>query len=183
VTDNPWRRLPGEPPYVLPEDQTKAETFNREMKRKGRPNFVLHFDMIPEPFVGCPKAPVVLLGNNPGVESSEAKADRCKPAFADRMRNNLLHRLSDDYPFLYLDPSPDIPPRSRTWWERKLKSLFREFGPDQDVARRILARSILAVEFFPYVSHRFRLGRLSLPSQRYSFDLVRKAMGRKAFIG
>jgi hypothetical protein len=182
VNDNPWHRLPKEPPHVLLEDQEKAETFNLKAK-KARPHHFLHLDLIPEPFVGRPDAPVVLLGNNPGVKSPETAADRRKPAFADRLRKNLLHALSSDtFPFLYLDPGPNIPPRSREWWDRKLKHLFREFGPDQDVARSILARSILAVEFFPYVSHRFGHGRLSLPSQQYGFNLVRNAMKRGAVI-
>jgi hypothetical protein len=174
VNDNPWHRLPDKPPYVLPEDEEVVRAFNV----KARQNHVLHLDLIPEPFVGRPDAPVVLLGNNPGVKSPETKAYRLKPAFADRMRKNLLHRLSDDFPFLYLDPDPDITSTGKGWWERKLKRLFREFGPDEDVARSILARSILAVEFFPYVSHRYRHGRLVLPSQQYSFGLVRTAVER-----
>jgi hypothetical protein len=174
--------LPKEPPYVLLEDKEKVETFNLRAKGKAHQHHVLHLDLIPEPFVGRPDAPVVLLGNNPGVKSPMAAADKRKPAFADRMRNNLLHRLSSGFPFVYLDPTPDIPPRGREWWESKLKDLLREFGPDKDVARSILARSIFAVEYFPYVSHRFGHARLSLPSQQYCFNLVRKAMERGAVI-
>jgi hypothetical protein len=98
------------------------------------------------------------------------------------MRKNLRHHLSDDLPFLYLDTDPDISPPGRRWWERKLKHLFRDLGPDQDVARSKLARSMLAVEFFPYASHRYRHRGLSLPSQQYSFGLVRNAIKRGAVI-
>jgi hypothetical protein len=181
VNANPWHGLPNEPPFVLPEEKEKVDAFNLKAKQKGYDDYVLLTDLIPEPFVGKPDAPVVLLGNNPGANKPEALADRCKPAFANRMRSNLLHQLSDDYPFLYLDPDPDIAPRSR-WWDRKLKHLYCEFGPDQNVARSILARTILAIEYFPYVSKRFGHARLSLPSQQYSFNLVRKAIERGAVI-
>jgi len=169
VNDNPWHRLPKQPPYVLDEDKKDIHTFNLK----------LDLDLIPEPFVGHPDAPVIILGNNPGVNSVESAALRREPAFANRMRENLLHQFSADFPFLYFDPK--ITSTGKDWWERKLKSLFREFG-NGDIARPILARSILAVEFFPYVSHRFPRRRPSLPSQQYSFSLVRNAMGRGAVI-
>jgi hypothetical protein len=178
VDNNPWRRLPSEAPYVLPEDEEDVRAFNAN----ARQNQFLHLDLVPEPFIGWREAPVVLLGNNPGVKSPESAALRRKPAFASRMRNNLLHRLSADFPFLYLDPDTDIASTGKDWWERKLRCLFSEFGPDREIARSILAKSILAIEFFPYVSHRYRHGRLSLPSQQYSFTLVRNAMSRGAVI-
>src|SRR5262245_7722013 len=141
----------------------------------------MHLDLIPEAFIGKPDAPFLLLGNNPGAKSPMTVALRREPAFANRMRRNLLHTPSN-FPFLYLDPDPVIPSPSRDWWETKLKPLFDEFGADQAVARSILGQCILAVEFFPYVSHRYRHGRLTLPSQQYSFSLVRKARVNGAFI-
>jgi hypothetical protein len=168
--------LPDKPPYVAPEDKDKVLAFNLKQRQRGNQQYVLDLDLIPEPFVGRPDAPVVLLGNNPGVKNPDSAASRRQPPFANRMRNNLFHRLSEDFPFLYLDPHPDIPTPSREWWERKLKDLLREFG------REIVARSILAVEFFPYVSQKYARGSPALPSQAYSFDLVRNAMKRKAVI-
>jgi hypothetical protein len=85
-----------------------------------------------------------------------------------------------DFPFLYLDPDPDFCPTGKRWWERKLKHLFRDLGPEE-LARSKLARSILAVEFFPYVSRRYR-GMPRVPSQQYSLNLVRHVMERRAFI-
>jgi len=178
VNENPWRGLPDKPPYVLLEDDEEVRTFNNE----AHPNHKLDLDLLPEPFVGRRDAPVVLLGNNPGVRSAKTKAWKQKPAFTDRMRGNLLYRLSGDFPFLYLDPDPDICPPGKEWWRRKLKHLLGAFGPGTELALSILARSILAVEFFPYASHSYRHGGLSLPSQQYSFGLVRYAVERGAVI-
>ena len=150
MNENPWQHLPDEPPYVLPEDKDKVLAFNE--KARLRSDHKLHLDLIPEPFVGRKDAPLVLLGNNPGVKDKAAADSKRNPAFANRMRSNLLHQLSDDYPFLYLDPDITIP--GKGWWERKLKSLLSACGT------RNVARSLLAVEFFPYVSRRYRHGKL-----------------------
>jgi hypothetical protein len=172
MMENPWHRLPDKAPYVLPEDEGDILAFHKKAHQHYKPDL----DLIPEAFVGRPDAPVVILGNNPGVKGLETKAYRQKPAFANRMRDNLLHRLPDDFPFLELDPNLDIPLASRSWWERKLKHLVKDFGGKQ------LARSILAVEFFPYVSHKYGWGKIVLPSQQYSFSLVRSAVARRAVI-
>jgi hypothetical protein len=170
LTDNPWHRLPDEPPYVLPDDKLLVESFNVKASQKR----FLHIDKIlPEAFVGSPTAPVVLLSNNPGFnpEKGEAKL-RQDPIFMVRMRNNLQH-LPADYPFVFLDPD-NVP--GMKWWQRKLKRLLKLFGP------KVIARSILNVPYFPYPSRRFRHGRLHLPSQDYGFRLVRDAVNRGAMI-
>ncbi len=178
VSKNPWHNLPDQPPFVLREDKGDVEAFNKTKGAQDKRYLQLKF--IPEPFVGNPDARLVLLGNNPGLaDAPEKSAFRLEPEFAARMRDNLLHRLADSCPFLYLDPI--IVPSDKVWWEYKLRQVLEELG-DKDNARRILARNILAVEFFPYVSHRFGHGKLRLPSQQYSFELVRNAMRRKAVI-
>jgi len=176
MEENPWHGLPDKQPFVLPEDKDMVEAFNV----KAHENHRLRLDFIPEPFVGrLEDARLVLLGNNPGFKNAEAATYRLKPAFANRMRDNLLHRASEEFPFIYFDP--DIIPPTNKWWERKLRHLFDEFGKGV-IAKSILAKFILSVEFFPYVSHRYRHGTLRLPSQEYSFALVRKAMNGGAVI-
>jgi hypothetical protein len=177
MNENPWRRLPEESPFVLPEDRDKVLAFNK----KASQNRFLRLDLIPEPFVGRPGAPLVILANNPGAKNSERAEYRRNPEFVKRMRDNLLHELSADFPFCFLDPDPNLIPPGKAWWELKLKWLFDEFE-NRDRARAILARSILAVDFFPYISRKYKHDRLSLPSQDYSFDLVRKAVNRGAVI-
>jgi hypothetical protein len=178
VNENPWRKLPDKPPFVLPEDEDKVLAFNAKARQRGNQNRLLDLELIPEPFVGRLGARLILLGNNPGVKNSETAALRKEPAFQRRMRDNLLHQGSTEFPFLYLGLYPDIPSPSKEWWERRLKLILGEFR-NGDVARSLLARNLLAVEFFPYVSHRYGHGKLSLPSQGYSFGLVRDAVKRK----
>jgi len=88
-----------------------------------------------------------------------------------RMRANLLHKPSD-CPFVFF--APDVDPEHRPWWEVKLAGLLRFFRHDQ------LARTVLAIEYFPYPSHYFGAERLRLQSaaQHYSFSLVEQAIDR-----
>lgn len=171
MIENPWHALPSEPPFVLPEDLAVVREFNR---RASKDHKLRINRLLPEPYVGDPNAPVVFLGNNPGF--GNAARYRMEPYFRERMRNNLLHKKVD-CPFVYFDP--DLNEILRYWWESKLRGLLRH-GFKHDV----LARSILAVEHFPYPSRNYRGWRDPLPSkaQDYSFSLVRKAMQRKATI-
>ena len=188
MSDNPWHRLPDKPPYVLPEDEDKVLTFNHREEQKHPLCLVL----IPEPFLGRPEAPLVLLGNISGVSESDDQPTqprpyRLKPAFMERMRNNLLNNkphTDSKYPFVYFDPEVNPPGQEgQDWWDRKLKHVLAEFG-DSDEAKRILAKNLFAVEFFPYVSssNRYAHDRLSLPSQEYSLSLVRRAIEGEAVI-
>jgi hypothetical protein len=78
-----------------------------------------------------------------------------------------------DYPFVFLDPNFNEISR---WWRIKLRVLIEQFGD------KAVARSILNIPFFPYPSKTYGHERLRLPSQDYSFHLVRKAMKRGALI-
>jgi hypothetical protein len=60
--------------------------------------------------------------------------------------------------------------------EPKTKALIAKFD------RKVVARSLFNVVYFPYVSPHFGHSRLCLPSQVYSFGLVRKAVSRGAVV-
>ena len=168
MSENPWLGLPTKPPFVLPDDEAAVNKFNAKPRRK--PKHVLLFDILPEAFVGARDAPVVLLSNNPGYgEKASAKWD---VDFQARMRANLLHEKLK-YPFVHLDTEFPV---MNEWWVRKLKYLRRIFTPV------VIARSLLNVPYFPYPSNRFAHRRLEVPSQEYTFDLVREAMNRGAVI-
>src|SRR5207245_149744 len=74
-------------------------------------------------------------------------------------------------------------PSHKEWWSSQLKHLLDSFG-NGEKAESILARSILAVEFFPYrsCSNRYAHDDLTLPSQEYCRLLVYKAMKNEAVI-
>jgi hypothetical protein len=164
MNDNPWLRLPPRPPFVLPEDAQAVHEFNAGASDDYRLKVT---DFLPEPFVGDPTSPVLLLSNNPGFSKhSEYRKD---PKFMTRIRDCIS--LKSDCPFFYLAPGC----HSR-WWRQKLKCLLQKFGDD------VIARSVCNVVFFPYVSKRFGHGRCKLTSQEFTFGLVGEAMQRGVVI-
>lgn len=165
---NPWIHVPASKPFVLGSDKSLVEEFNKDA---GENRFLRVCDLLPEPFIGDPKAPVLLLSNNPGF--GKAWKDRADPDFMKKVRLNLHHRLAD-CPFYYLGER--VGNANRAWWERRVKCLIAAFD------REVVARSILNVTFFPYPSKRFGHDRLELESQKYGFQLVSDAMSRGAFI-
>lgn len=60
---NPWAALPEVPPYVLPKDRLHVEAFNRYVDVKHQ----LGGSLVPQPFLGDPQAPVIVLGRNPDI--------------------------------------------------------------------------------------------------------------------
>jgi hypothetical protein len=176
ANENPWHDLPEEPLFVLPDEKEAIEEFNREQKRRPKPN-LLNLNVLPAPFVGRWDAPVLLLGNIAGWLEREPEDYAVTPACTARMRGNLVHAPSD-FPFFPLDPGPDVYPTHEQWWSFRLRYLL------QDIARQDLARSILAVECFPYrsSSNEYAHDSLHLESQEYSRRLVRTAMNRNAVI-
>jgi hypothetical protein len=170
LRDNPWRLLPKRSPYVLPDDAPLVRSYNRDVGSEH--DCFLQVDALPpEPFVGDPMAPVLLLSNNPGF--GQGAAYKREAAFMKLMRRNLNHQ-GGDYPFLYLAPEVEGP--HKRWWQRKLQHMVKRFGTET------VARSVFNLVFFPYPSRRFRHRRLRLPSQEYTFHLLHEALARNAFI-
>jgi hypothetical protein len=181
VNPNPWHRLPTKPPFVLPEDKEKVEAFNVTVREKGQEHG-LNLNFIPVPFCGRQDAPVVLLGNIAGAGDEQIEDYALRPKYADRLRKNLLHQ-NTDFQFFPLDPDPQTVPSAREFWSDALRYFLNSFG-DGTEAESILAKCILAVEYFPYRSrsNRYAHDKLSLTSQLYCYLLVYNAMKRDAII-
>jgi len=165
---NPWQELPATSPYLLDIDRVVVT----ENKAKFKADTDLHFELLPEPFLGNPNAPLILLNLNPGYSPDDITYHQQK-SFIDLSVANLNHHPLV-YPFFLLDPNLSAP--GRVWWERKLSALIR------DTNRETVAKKVLCVEYFPYHSRKFGHHKMRLPSQEYSFHLVRQAMARNAVI-
>lgn len=165
---NPWLDLPKTTPFLLKSDMDLIDAFNERARDSRR----IHTELLPEPFLGNPTAPVMLLGLNPGF-STDDEIHHSIPEFARMSRANLEHQGSD-YPFHLLNPRISGP--GREWWERRLTPILN------CAPRQVVAQRICCVEYFPYHTQRFSHKRLHLKSQEYSFHLVRNAMRRNAIV-
>lgn len=165
---NPWHLLPTEPPFVLETDASDINNFNRT----SRPEKLYDLSLLPEPFFGQPDAPVVLLALNPGLNPSDA-AVHAQKEFVAQARRSLSHNLAP-YPFLHLQPDLSTP--GALWWRRIAGPLIQATSFDA------VAKGILCVQYFPYHSHSFSSSSPNVPSQEYSWNLVRAAINRNAEI-
>ena len=59
---NPWLSLPENPPFVLECDHQIILAFNNRVK----PEHLIHWEFLPEPYTGNPEAKILLLNLNPG---------------------------------------------------------------------------------------------------------------------
>ena len=156
-------------PYVLPEDAATIVAFNANVA----PHHIVHLEVVPEPYLGDPNAPVVLLNMNPGYVDDD-RTVHLDRHFNNAARSNLLHGHAS-WPLYLLDPSlPDSP--GREWWRRKLSAVIAALGSAEAVAA-----SIFVAEVHGYHSKRFHPS-LRIPSQQYTFALVRAALKRRAHI-
>jgi len=151
----------------LPEDTSAVDRFNLTAQDDHR----LQLGVLPEPFLGRPDAPVVVLGLNPGWKQDADPVRHANQAFRDCSRANLVHAPAD-YPFYLLNPHID----TTQYWHKMLKPLKEAVGLEA------VARGVLCVELFPYHSRKFHRRLPRIPSQEYSFGLVRQAMMRAAVI-
>lgn len=165
---NPWAELPDSAPYVLARDAQAVAFFNQRAEER----YQIRTAVLPEPYLGNPNARVVLLNLNPGWNPDTDPVNHARPEFIHRNRQNLLHEPSP-YPFYLLDPM--LLPHRTCWWDKRLAELIR------DTSRETVAHGVLCVEYFPYHSKRFKKSGI-LPSQKYSFDLVLRAIERRALV-
>lgn len=177
--ENPWVKLPRHAPYVLKQDWPYVKKFND--KHKGRATEI-QTDLLPEPYLGKPDAPVVLLNLNPGFDECDRIAHGSH-VFIKRSRQNLLHNHPAEYPFYLLDPCLSFAP-GFCWWRKILKHLIdAEDWPIEQRLQRVADR-IFCVEYFPYHSKKWGDPTKDViwPSQKYSFSLVEKAIDGKKLI-
>ena len=163
---NPWTSLPPVPPYALAADEPYVARYNARASSAKQYDLTL----LPEPYFGAPSAPVLPLALNPGWSPNDTGV-HAQGWFAEQSRQSLAHALRP-CPFLHLQPGSSTP--GSEWWQRIAGPLIRDAGFEA------VAKCLMCVQFFPYHSKEFGSASLAVPSQQYSFALVRIALRRGA---
>ncbi len=160
---NPWTDLPNSPPFIAPADADALARLERGIIGDTQ----LRFDFLPQPWTGRPSdATVIVLALNPGFSPSDY--DELQNAdYAEQWRLALTFQTRT--PFYFLDPAFQDTGGYR-WWARRLRDLIDIAGIDA------VAQRVMCIEHFPYKSKSYRPLGETLPSQHYSFDLVREAI-------
>jgi hypothetical protein len=158
-------------PYVLGVDRPHVEAFNRHASARHR----LDLRMIPVPFMGNRSAPLLVLGLNPSYQRDSLRLDRDGNARGEALRANLG---SNRRGHIHAGFNPEFAGTgSWRWWRRCFRAVIDEgHEPDE------LVRKVLAVDFHGYRSLNWRAIPVTLPSQDFGFELVRRAIRRQATI-
>ncbi len=166
---NEWLNLPHVAPFVPPCELSIIQRHNEEISNSLNE---LQLDVLPEPYIGNPNAPIYLLNLNPGFSSRDLEW-HSRTDFAKAIRANLAHE-SLEYPFYFMDPQ-FAESEGAKWWLKKLWPLVNETN------LKSVAKSLFCVEYIGY--HSFKYERISpkvsggyLPTQQYAASLVRGAI-------
>lgn len=170
---NPWLSLPRVDPneLTLPEDRPFLRAHEAT---NTAPEYRVHRNLYPEPFLGRFDAPVVFLLQNPSVRPSWIEAElryQRNPAFAAARYSS----FSGDKAHFYLSRPATCDAPGTTWWRKT--SCQHVLPLVRDIANRLLV-----LEFMPYHSESFDHAHLRLPSQEFTFHLLRQAIARGALV-
>lgn len=166
---NPWIKLPKIPPHILLEDFEVLTKYGKKPE-----HFGLQLEILPIPYLGnFKKASVVLLCLNPGYHRYlDRKAYEDKYYFQESL-NSLT--FSNRIPFLYLDTKLKHTGGYK-WWTRLLKRLTEKFGI------KILSEKLMCLQYLPYHSKIYSNPPCILPSQKFTFSILRRAIKNNKII-
>lgn len=117
---------------------------------------------------------MVLLNLNPGFAGRDLE-DCSITGRHEMMRLSLTHELRDSDAFYFLASQFGETGGGR-WWGKRLAALIRKVGVEA------VRRNTQVIEHVPYKSRSFYDLPTRLPSQEYSFSLVRNAISRGAVV-
>ncbi|MDR0516130.1 MAG: hypothetical protein LBH25_03710 [Fibromonadaceae bacterium] len=186
---NPWENLKTvKGKYTIASDDY-PDIINLDNNLKGK--FKLNLNLLPEPFIGNPNAPIYLLNLNPGFDKENAKEHKENKKLRDCITKNNLHKPME-YPFYWLNPDLKGTGGAKYWKEgNKVKTKKRtktgkpiwqtisprlgELLEDKALKETLIARKIFCVEYFPYHSESYSISK-KVPSQGYSRNLIENAI-------
>lgn len=167
--DNPWLKLPKKEPFILPNDLEALRRNNADLIRIG-----IHPELLPVPYLGdINKASIVLLCLNPGYNKKLDDLAYSDKAFIEESIKSLT--FSCQTPFYCLNEKFSFT-GGYIWWKKLLKDLINRFGMKK------ISEKIMCIQYFPYHSKKYHNLPFILPSQNYSFNLVKQTIKQKKVI-
>lgn len=167
--DNPWLKLPKKEPFILPNDFEVLRKNNIDLIKIG-----IHTELLPVPFLGnLNKASIILLCLNPGYNKKLDYFAYSDKIFLKESIKSLT--FSCQIPFNCLDEKFSFT-GGYIWWKKILKSLIKIFG------NKKISQKIMCIQYFPYHSKKYHHLPFVLPSQYYSFYLVKQAIKKNKII-
>jgi hypothetical protein len=174
IMNNPWEQILNKRNlFVIDADKQAIEKFNE----KASDDYKIHTDLPPEPYIGNPiTADIFLLALNPGYAGDEKEYLSKNPTLYQALLNNLIHQ-NIDYPLFFFEERFNDSPGAK-WWERILKPVLNR----TDDNRLLLSHKICELQYFPYHSKSYKSINQVLDSQKYTFQLLRRAIRNNKMI-
>jgi hypothetical protein len=163
LPSNPWIGLPDTAPFIAAVDRG---VMAQHPAAAGR----LLLDHLPVPYMGLPSAEITLLTLNPGGRQVDTDYGT---SFLERRRRSLT--FEGDGPAFWLDPEGPHT-EGYEYWTRRLRLLIEACGQEA------VAKRILVAQYFPYQSLVWEPFPAVLPSQDFTFQIVRQAIRDKKLI-
>ncbi len=138
-------------------------------------NYLLAEHLEPHPYLGNPKANVLVLMANPGVNEKEKNPKfRMNSKKLDQNRKNLRHE--DLESFRSRIDSPNESAMESAWFKPRVRELVAKTSVDR------VTNGLFLVNFHAYHSKSWYPIPFTFPTQYYSFNLVTEAVKRDALI-
>ncbi len=169
---NPWVSVPSEKDFIAPCDR---DLIDAVLSSDPRARSELHFEVLPEPFAGDPdKATVFLLALNPAWGGTEEAEQGAVDDWDVELRRNLAFKATT--PFVHIDPRFRETTGGGQWWTKRLRRLA------EATSWECVGERVMVLEFFGYHSKTWQSLPVPLPSQAFTFQLLREAMDRNRLI-
>lgn len=160
---NPWEAISKKPPHILQEDLEALNQLGKTPEKLG-----WRTELLPCPFLGnYQKASVIFLCLNPGYCEPQDNYDYNDKYYRQESINALI--MKSNIPFYSLDPKINFS-GAYIWWTKILKQLIDKLG------RKRLSEKLMCLQYSAYHSKTYTNPPCILPSQKFTFDLLRQSI-------
>lgn len=169
---NPWIGFKYSEEMLHPYDEESVLHHNLTSKEDYK--FLLH--LAPEPWIGNLEGNLLVLYSNPG-----ATQDNLNRIFQDRhelvMEKSIknLNQENTHYPHFHFDPEL-IGTEGHNWFKSKYRWLLDNSSVEQ------VSKNLITCELAPYHSVKWKIPRKKLPTQEFTYQIIRDAIQRDAVI-
>ena len=172
MNKNPWIGFKFSDSMLHPDDADSVEFHNRSSKSDYQ--FLLH--LAPEPWIGNLQGNLLVLYSNPG-----ATQDNLNKVFQPKHHEVMQKSISNlnqeitSFPHFHFDPELKDTEGGK-WFRSKYRWLIEE------TSHRAVSENLITCELAPYHSVKWKVPRRKLPTQEFTYEIIRNAMSRGAVI-
>ena len=183
--ENPWEGMNG-PNYYTQEDESIINAFNDKTQLafekycdNGNPHFI-DKNLFPEPYMGNPKANIVLLYSNPGISSDKSEEQEHRNEnFRNTLIKNLIHE-EVEFPYYYLNPHFEETAGAK-WIIKRTDEIVKTLEvemKDKKKVLKLLSNNLFTLQLHPFHSREFQFIQKPFSKEAYTMRLFMDAIYR-----